>query len=41
MIESDVALLPEPDSPTMPMLAPRGTSKLTPSTAFTVAPPER
>src|SRR6266404_8761640 len=27
---------PEPDSPTMPSVSPRSTSKLTPSTAFTV-----
>src|SRR5437016_5411330 len=30
--------LPLPDSPTMPMVSPRFTSKLTPSTAFTTAP---
>src|SRR5947208_3008766 len=30
--------LPLPDSPTMPMVSPRLTSKLTPSTAFTTAP---
>ncbi len=32
---SDVTLLPEPDSPTMPTVAPAATSRLTPSTALT------
>ena len=32
-----MVVLPEPDSPMMPNVSPRRTSKLTPSTAFTVA----
>ena len=31
--ESEVTLLPQPDSPTRPTVRPRGTAKLTPSTA--------
>ena len=33
MTESDVTLLPQPDSPTRPTVRPRGTLKLMPSTA--------
>ena len=33
MIESEVTLLPQPDSPTMPTVPPSGTSNETPSTA--------
>ena len=33
--DSAVTLLPQPDSPTMPSVAPAGRSKLTPSTAGT------
>ena len=33
MTESDVTLLPQPDSPTRPIVRPRGTLKLMPSTA--------
>jgi hypothetical protein len=36
MIERDVTLLPDPDSPTIPRLDPAAIPKLTPSTAFTV-----
>ena len=36
MTVSAVTDLPQPDSPTMPMDPPRGTPKLTPSTARTV-----
>ena len=36
MSERLVTLLPQPDSPTMPTVARRGTSKDTPSTALTV-----
>ena len=36
MIDSDVTLLPQPDSPTMPSVSPRMIEKLTPSTARTV-----
>ena len=36
MIESEVTLLPEPDSPTRPITSPCRV-KLTPSTAFTQA----
>ncbi len=36
MIESEVTVLPEPDSPTMPRLAPGASAKLTPSTARTM-----
>ena len=39
MMELDVTLLPEPDSPTMPRISPFSTSKLTPSTAL-LTPPE-
>ena len=31
-----VTLLPDPDSPTMPRVSPLRSSKLTPSTAFTM-----
>ena len=34
-IESEVTLLPQPDSPTRPNTSPRRTSRLTPSTAVT------
>jgi hypothetical protein len=34
-MERDVIDLPLPDSPTMPTVSPRWTSKLTPSTALT------
>src|SRR6266849_3816893 len=37
-IESAVIVLPDPDSPTMPTISPRSTSKLTPSTALTTPP---
>ena len=33
MTESEVTLLPQPDSPTRPTVRPRGTLKLMPSTA--------
>jgi hypothetical protein len=33
MIESEVTLLPQPLSPTMPSVRPRSSEKLTPSTA--------
>ena len=36
MMVSDVTLLPQPDSPTRPMVSPRLMEKLTPSTAGTV-----
>ena len=36
MIERDVTDLPDPDSPTIPMVSPALREKLTPSTAFTV-----
>ena len=35
MIESEVTLLPQPDSPTRPMISPRSTWKSIPSTALT------
>src|SRR5918994_1491950 len=35
MMDREVTLLPEPDSPTMPRLDPAAMPKLTPSTAFT------
>ena len=38
MIDSDVTLLPQPDSPTMPSVRPASTAKLTPSTAVTSRP---
>src|SRR2546421_2555534 len=37
-MDIDVTDLPLPDSPTMPIVSPRFTSKLTPSTALTTAP---
>ena len=39
--ESAVIVLPEPDSPTIPTISPRSTSKLMPSTAFSVPPGTR
>jgi hypothetical protein len=36
MIDIAVMVLPEPDSPTMPMVSPASTVKLMPSTAWTV-----
>ena len=36
MIESEVTLLPQPDSPTRPRISPRRTAKSTPVTALTV-----
>src|SRR5215831_10513027 len=36
MIERQVTLLPQPDSPTMPSVLPFSTEKLTPSTALTM-----
>ena len=39
MIDSDVTLLPQPDSPTSPSTSPRSMAKLTPSTARTVPAP--
>ena len=35
-MERAVTLFPQPDSPTMPSVCPARTSKLAPSTAFTV-----
>ena len=35
MIDSEVTLLPQPDSPTSPSVSPARTEKLTPSTART------
>ena len=35
MIESEVTLLPQPDSPTIPRVSPGMIEKLTPSTALT------
>ena len=38
-IESEVIVLPLPDSPTMPMVSPLAREKLTPSTALTTRSP--
>jgi hypothetical protein len=37
-MDSAVIVLPDPDSPTMPTISPRSTSKSMPSTALTVPP---